>query len=165
MGESKYNVSGLAEAKTNLKKKTLRSSQAQTERVQKLRTEYWLQVQHIPLENLVFLDETGVLLGLTRTYARSSQGCRAYDFKPFYRRTKVTVIGAMSLKPVLAVMTLNGSKHASPSRGCLKSAFVILSGAKCNKNMGFQRSIEMLHCAHTSFSMTFWDFSSIVSLK
>lgn len=60
-------------------------------------------------ENLVFLDEMGVLLGLTRTYARSLQGTRVYDLKPFYRGAKVTVIGAISLKQVLAVMTLEGS--------------------------------------------------------
>ncbi len=51
----------------------------------------------------------GVLLGLTRTHARSPQGTRVYDLKPFYRGAKVTVIGAISLKQVLAVMTLNGS--------------------------------------------------------
>ena len=51
----------------------------------------------------------GVLLGLARTHARSLQGNRVYDFKPFYRGAKVTVIGAVSLKQVLAVMTLNGS--------------------------------------------------------
>jgi putative transposase len=48
----------------------------------------------------------GVLLGLTRTQARSFQGSRVYDFKPFYRGAKVTVIGAISLKQVLAVMTI-----------------------------------------------------------
>lgn len=51
----------------------------------------------------------GILLGLTRTYARSPQGTRVYALKPFYRGAKVTVIGAISLKQVLAVMTLNGS--------------------------------------------------------
>jgi transposase len=51
----------------------------------------------------------GILLGLTRTYARSPHGTRVYDLKPFYRGAKVTVIGAISLKQVLAVMTLNGS--------------------------------------------------------
>ena len=50
----------------------------------------------------------GVLLGLTRTLARSVHGTRVYDLKPFYRGAKVTVIGAVSLKQVLAVMTLNG---------------------------------------------------------
>lgn len=51
----------------------------------------------------------GVLLGLTRTYARSPYGTRVYELKPFYRGAKVTVIGAISLKQVLAVMTMNGS--------------------------------------------------------
>ena len=60
-------------------------------------------------ENLVFLDEMGVELGLTRTHARSSTGNRVYDLKPFYRGAKVTVIGAISLKKVVALMTLDGS--------------------------------------------------------
>jgi len=49
------------------------------------------------------------LLGLTRTRARSPHGSRVYDLKPFYRGAKVTVIGAISLSKVVAVMTLNGS--------------------------------------------------------
>lgn len=66
-------------------------------------------MKQIDPENLVFLDETGVLLGLERTHARSPQGSRAYSFTPVYRGDKVSVIGAVSLKKVLAVMTLDGS--------------------------------------------------------
>lgn len=99
----------IAKTKTNSKKKTLRSSQGKTERVQNLRTEYWQKVQQIDPKDLVFIDEMGVLLGLTRTHARSLEGNRVYDFKPFYRGAKVTVIGAVSMKQVLAVMTLNSS--------------------------------------------------------
>jgi hypothetical protein len=46
------------------KKKTLLSSQAATDLVQKLRGEYWGKVKNIAPKNLVFLDEMGVLLGL-----------------------------------------------------------------------------------------------------
>ena len=67
------------------RKKTHRSSQAGTERVQKLREEYWEKVKNIDPENLVFIDETGVMLGLTRTHARSNKGTRVYEMKPFYR--------------------------------------------------------------------------------
>jgi hypothetical protein len=35
----------------------------------KLRLEYWEKVKDIEPRNLVFLDETGVWLGLTRTHA------------------------------------------------------------------------------------------------
>ena len=75
----------------------MRSTQAATDRVQKLRVEYWEKVKNIDPNNLVFLDETGVLLGLARTHARSQQGTRAYDLKPFYRGAKITAIGAISI--------------------------------------------------------------------
>lgn len=65
--------------------------------MQNLRCEYWQKVKDISPENLVFLDEMGVLLGLTRTHSRSQLGMRAYDLKPFYRGAKVTVIGATPL--------------------------------------------------------------------
>lgn len=78
-----------------------------------MRSEYWQQVKQVDPENLVFIDEMGVLLGLTRTHARSPHGSRVYDFKPFYRGAKVTVIGAISLKQVLAVMTLKGSMNGN----------------------------------------------------
>lgn len=77
--------------------------------MKKLREEYWQKVQKIDPENLVFIDEMGVLLGLSRTHARSPRGTRVYDYQPFYRGAKVTVIGAISRQRVLAVMTLNGS--------------------------------------------------------
>jgi hypothetical protein len=87
----------------------VRSSEAGTERVMKLRLEYWEKVKNIDPKNLVFLDETGVLLGLTRTHARSQLGTRAYAVKPFYRGKKITVIGAISFQRVVALMTIDNS--------------------------------------------------------
>jgi len=95
----------------NRKKKTMRSSQATTERVQNLRVEYWEKVKDVEPLNLIFLDETGVLLGLTRTHGRSPQGERVYATKPFYRGEKVTVIGAISLHKVVALMTIDDSMN------------------------------------------------------
>jgi len=51
----------------------------------------------------------GVLLGLMRTHARAAPGERAYSFTPFYRGSKVSVIGAISISKVLAVMTMDDS--------------------------------------------------------
>lgn len=47
------------------------------------------------------------MLGLTRTHARSNKGTRVYEMKPFYRGQKVTVIGAISIKEVVVLMTAN----------------------------------------------------------
>lgn len=74
---------------------------------------YWSQLKDLDPHNLVFLDEMGVHLGLMRTHARAVPGHRAYDFKPFYRGTKVSVIGAISISKVLAVMTLDNSMDAA----------------------------------------------------
>jgi hypothetical protein len=81
-----------------------------------LRVEYWSQVKDIDPKNLVFIDEMGVLLGLMRTHARAIPGERAYDFKPFDRGSKVSVIGAISISKVLAVMTLDNSMDATAFR-------------------------------------------------
>ncbi|MBM0740981.1 IS630 family transposase [Phormidium sp. CLA17] len=102
----------LLETQFTAQKKTLRSSQATSERVQLLRQEYWAQVTSIELKDLVFLDEMGVLLGLMRTHARAAPGERAYDFKPFYRGKKVSVMGAITVSKVLAVMTIDQSMDA-----------------------------------------------------
>lgn len=109
----KCDVLCITKTKINAKKKTLRSNQAKTEKVQKQRIEYWEKVKHIDPQDLVFIDEMGVLLGMTRTHARSEYGSRVYDFKPYYRGAKISVIGAISLKKVLGVMTLNGSMDGS----------------------------------------------------
>ena len=113
MGKSKYYVSNISTTGIASEKKTLRSSQARTERVQLLRANYWKQVKQVDLKNLVFLDEMGVLLGLIRTHTRAAPGERACDYKPFYRGSKVSVIGAITVSKVLAVMTLNDSMDAS----------------------------------------------------
>lgn len=110
--------------KLPLKKKTLRASQAKSERVQLLRAEYWAKVKNIDLKDLVFLDEMSVLLGLMRTHARAAPSERAYDYKPFYRGSKVSVIGAITESKVLAVMTLNDSMDAAAFKVYLSKCLV-----------------------------------------
>lgn len=102
-------MSLLTKIRAKSPKKTWYNKQAATERVQKLRVEYWGKIKQIEPENLVFLDETGILLGLARTYSRSPPGTRVTDIKPFYRGAKVTAIGAISMNKVLALMTMNDS--------------------------------------------------------
>jgi putative transposase len=73
-----------AKTATNREKKTMRSSQADKERTKKKRIEYWEKIRHVTPENLVFLDEMGVLLGMMRHIDRSKKGESVCDIKPFY---------------------------------------------------------------------------------
>ena len=58
---------------------------------------------------LVFLDKMGVLLGIMRRRARSIKGEIVYDIKPFYRGSRVTVVGAISQKKVIRMKTIGKS--------------------------------------------------------
>ena len=55
----------------------------------------------------------GVLLGLIRTHAHAAPGERAYDHKPFYRGSKVSIIGAITVSKMLAVIMLYDSMNAT----------------------------------------------------
>jgi putative transposase len=53
----------------------------------------------------------GVLLAIMRRRARSMKGERVYDIKPFYRGSRVTVVGAINQKKVIAMKTIKKSMH------------------------------------------------------
>jgi len=82
-------VSRTQKQKLTRKKKTIRSSQAATDRVQILRSEYWGEWKHRP-EQPRFLDEMGVRLVNTNpcTFKNGS----SLRFKTLYG-SKVTVVG------------------------------------------------------------------------
>lgn len=64
--------------KLNLtRKKTLHASEAESERVQNLRRQYWYTIGEVKLSDLVFIDETGANLAMTRRYGRAEKGKRA----------------------------------------------------------------------------------------
>ena len=76
--------------KLTRKKKLSRATERETERVQQLRVQYWHEISQVKLENLVFVDETGSNLAMTRRYARSVRGSRAYNHAPYQRGQNVT---------------------------------------------------------------------------
>jgi hypothetical protein len=63
-------------------------------------------VATIPAERLVFLDESGVTTSMTRLYARGEGGGRIYEATPGSRWKIATIIGAMSLRGMIATMTI-----------------------------------------------------------
>jgi len=60
---------------------------------------------------LVFIDETGVRLGMTRCRARSNKGKRAYGKRTARRGETLTVIGAICARRIVGAMTLIGSAN------------------------------------------------------
>jgi len=57
---------------------------------------------------MVFLDESGVHLGMTRLYGRALSGERVHSNRPKNRGKNITMVSAMSLNEVIATLTYEG---------------------------------------------------------
>jgi transposase len=60
-------------------------------------------------KDLIFIDESGVNLALTRLFARAPKGQRAYGKRPQKRGKNVSLIGAISLNGVVTQINLIGT--------------------------------------------------------
>lgn len=94
------------------KKKTLTATEQLTPQVQEQRKEFIEQAQQLDPEKLVFLDEAGSNVGMTRDFARAPRGERAHDDVPRNRGTVTSMLGAMGLDGVRAMMTIEGATTA-----------------------------------------------------
>jgi transposase len=66
-------------------------------------------VKGILAKDLVFIDESGVNLALTRLHARSPKGSRAHGKRPQKRGRNVSLIGALGFKGLLAEAKIMGA--------------------------------------------------------
>lgn len=73
------------------------------------RVEFWQQVRTFLANDLIFIDESGVNLAMTRLRARSPKGQRAYSPKPTKRGQNVSIIGALGFNGVVADYSLMGA--------------------------------------------------------
>ena len=76
------------------KKKTLRASEQKEED----RAAWRAQSQSLDANKLIFIDECGSNIALTRLYARSPRGKRAYGTVPRNKRANMTLLAALSQK-------------------------------------------------------------------
>ena len=74
-----------------------------------MRFEYRDWVLKVDPHNLVFIDESGINLGMTRLRGRAVRGERLYDSCPRNKGSNISLIGALSLKGLIATMSLPGS--------------------------------------------------------
>lgn len=90
-------------------KKSLHASERESPRVVKARAQYREASQGLDLERLKFVNESGVNLALTRLFGRAPKGERVVDSVPKNYGDNVTLLGALSLAGVEALMTVNGA--------------------------------------------------------
>ena len=102
------------------KKKTMYAAEKKRKDVQEKRVDYWEKARDIDAKDLIFVDESGVNLAMTRTYGRSLRGERVRVSKPQKRGKNISLIGALSNEKVVAVREIYGAVN-----GITFEAFII----------------------------------------
>lgn len=73
---------------------------------------------------MIFLDEAGLTVKMTRLYARGYKGERVIDFVPGHWGTNLSVTGALSLQGPFAMMSLQGALDGEAFKVYVKDCLV-----------------------------------------
>ena len=81
------------------------------EDIKQKRLDYRKWLDLVDINNLVFVDESGVNLGMTRLYGRGKVGERVVSNAPRNKGKNTSILGALSLDGLIASMTVIGSTN------------------------------------------------------
>jgi transposase len=90
----------------------LRASEQDEPRIQELRRSFIALAKTLDPTRLVFIDEAGSNIAMTRDYGRALRGERVPGHVPRNRGTVTSMLGALDLKGVRAMMTVEGGTDA-----------------------------------------------------
>jgi transposase len=93
-------------------KKSLHAAERDTEENRQRREVFLDRLRSVPPERLIFLDESGVSTQMTRRYARAERGVRVHESTPEGNWKILTILGAMSLRGMIATMTIEAATDA-----------------------------------------------------
>lgn len=69
---------------------------------------------------MIFIDESGANLGMVNDYARAEGGCRANAPRPFDTGEKFSIIGAVALTGIVAMMYIEASVNGYVFKGFIE---------------------------------------------
>lgn len=105
----------------------------------------------LDVERFKFVDESGVHLAMTRLYGRAPKGVRVIDAVPQNYGPNVTMLGALGLHGIDAVMTVDGATDTEVFLAYLKHVLaptlrpgdiVVMDNLRTHNVDGVQHSIE-----------------------
>jgi transposase len=102
-------VPGVEAPQVAAQKKSPYAAERDSPRVRGLRAEYQGLARQFVLEHLVFIDESGVNLALTRTHGRAAPGERVVEGVPQNYGSNFTLLAALGLSGLSAPWMLEGS--------------------------------------------------------
>jgi transposase len=132
-------------------KKSLHASERARARVQQARADYRELITPLDLEHLKFIDEAGVNVAMTRLYGRAPRGQRVCGAVPQNYGANVTMLAALSVRGVEAVMTIDGATDAEVFRAYVEHVLcptlapgdiVVMDNLRAHKVAGIRERIE-----------------------
>ena len=137
-----------------LKKKQVHASEQKREDVAQASKE-WKEKQEnhveLPVDKLVFLDESGVNIDMVRRYGRAKNKNRVNDYAPVNTPKKTTLVSSVRLDGTQAYEffqgSLNGKNFLSYVKNTLiptlkKGDIVVMDNLSCHKVKGVKEAIE-----------------------
>jgi transposase len=131
-------------------KKSLHASERDTERAQQARARYWQRIASLDPRRLKFIDESGVNLAMTRLYGRAPRGERVVGAVPQNYGQNVTMLGALGVHGIQAVMTVEGATDTEVFRAYVQQVLgpslapgdvVVLDNLGVHKAVGIQQML------------------------
>jgi transposase len=116
-----------------------------------MRFDYRDWVLGVDPHNLIFIDESGINLGMTRLRGRAIRGERLHDHCPRNRGSNISVIGALSMDGLIATMSLPGSVNTDAFSAYIenilvpqlwKGAYVIMDNLSVHKASRIREIIQ-----------------------
>lgn len=92
--------------------------------VQQRRIVYAERVRDIAASRLVFVDETGTNVAMTRLFSRAQVGARAFGKVPKNQGVNLTIVGAIALDGVRALMAYEGGTTREAFLAFVRNALV-----------------------------------------
>ena len=133
------------------------------ERNEEKRTEFKKQLEQIPPETLVYIDEAGIDNRLYREYGRAPRGQKVYGEIPGNKRERVSVIGGLMSKRFIAPFTFQGGCNSDVFNTWLekvllpelpKGTTIVMDNAAFHKSAKTRELIEKARC-HLLFLPTY----------
>lgn len=127
------------------------ATERETPRIQEWRHRFLEFAKKLDPLRLVFVDEAGSHIGMTRDYARAPIGERVSGIVPRNRGNVTTMLGALDVRGVRALMTVEGGTDADVFEAFLEHVLVpklrpgdivILDNVGAHKPEGMRSLIE-----------------------
>lgn len=93
----------------SVEKKSFYAQEQERKDVQQKRSDFLASIETISPQDMIFIDESGANLAMATNYARAEGGQRVKAPKPFNIGISFSMIGAISLLGILAIMYIESA--------------------------------------------------------